>query len=179
MTSFRSKAVRVGAMVAVGVLVLARAGNSTESVVPLSTHVHFSRSEAGPRWTQYVVRTSGGPAYVLTLQPDYDIGNYLAGVDLVLRRTGDQSEDHNLLSPPGNWHGPQRYNFMAWDLHSGVDKSIFGRIRNIVIKRLGLVVRIEVEKAVTSVGPHHTPPIPADAPELDELWLAVRVDNLG
>ena len=48
-----------------------------------------------------------------------------------------------------------------------------------MIKRLGLVVRIEVEKADTSVGPHLTPPIPADYPELDELWLEVRVDNQG
>jgi len=115
---------------------------------------------------------------MLTIQPDYAVGHYLEGVDLVLRRIGDENEDDNLLSPPENWHGLQRYNFMAWDLHADADKSAFGRIRNIVIKRLGLVVRIEVKKAATSVGPHHTPPIPADYPELDELWLEVRVDNL-
>jgi len=68
---------------------------------------------------------------------------------------------------------------MAWDLRSGPDKSAFGTTRKVVIKRLGLVVRIEVEKADTSVGPHLTPPIPADYPELDELWLEVRVDNQG
>ena len=174
----RSKALRVGAAVAVGMVVLARAGSSAESIVPLSTHVHFSRSQAGPRWMQYVMSTSGSPAYMLTIQPDYAVGHYLEGVDLVLRRIGDENEDDNLLSPQENWHGLQRYNFMAWDLRADVDKSAFGRIRNIVIKRLGLVVRIEVKKAATSVGPHNTPPIPADYPELDELWLEVRVDNL-
>jgi len=178
MTNLRRKALRVGAMVAVAVLVLARAGNSTEYVVPLSTHVRFSRRQAGPRWTQYVMSASGRPAYVLTLQPDYAVGRYLVGVDMVLRRISDQSEDDNLLSPPGNWHGLQPYNFMAWDLRSGADKSAFGGMRDIVIKRLGLAVRIEVEKAATSLGPRHTPPMPADYPELDELWLEVRVDNL-
>jgi len=97
---------------------------------------------------------------------------------LVLRSIGDENEDDNLLNPSGNSHGLQRYGFMAWDLRSGPDKSAFGRTRKIVIKRLGLAVRIEVEKADTSVGPHRAPPIPTDYPELDELWLEVRVDNL-
>lgn len=179
MTIFRNKALRVGAMVAVCVFILAGAGNSAQMIVPLSTHVRFSRSQAGLRWKQYVMNTSERPAYALTLQPEYAVGRYLVGVDLVLRRIGDENDDDNLLNPSGDSHGLQRYSFMAWDLRSGPDKSAFGTTRKIVIKRLGLVVRIEVEKADTSVGPHHTPPIPAGYPELDELWLEVRVDNLG
>ena len=112
-------------MVAVGVFILAGAGNSAQMIVPLSTHVHFSRSQAGLRWKQYVMSTSERPAYALTLQPEYAVGHYLVGVDLVLRSIGDENEDDDLLNPSedstgckatASWHGtcdPARTNLRS------------------------------------------------------------------
>jgi hypothetical protein len=54
----------------------------------------------------------------------------------------------------------------------GAQKSVFGVNRTILVKNLGLVVRIAVSKAIVS-------PAPAGSYQLDELDLQIEVNNSG
>ncbi len=161
-----------------------RGMSAVPTIVPLSVSVHFSREEADHPWSQYVMTPAGKPVYILSLRPDYAVGHRLTAVSLVLHHVGDQRDDRNLLSPPGNWHGIQPYVFSAFDLRNGVDRTVFGPIRKIAIAELSLTVIIELKRAKVSTEvrkpPEAVPPFlesyPWDKdPEVDDLWLDIKV----
>jgi hypothetical protein len=66
----------------------------------------------------------------------------------------------------------QAYDIPGRDFTQGVLKSAFGEKRTISIERLGVVVRIDVSKAVVS-------PISAENDQFDALELQITVDNLS
>jgi hypothetical protein len=166
------------AVLVVGLIFAVLQGQVTfaDAIAPQSMVVHFSRGEA----KQQLSRTfsAAGRTYTLSLEPQYGIGRYTVGVSLVLQEGKEPHGQSNLLSPPGNWHGLQPYDFMAWDLRQGVAKSTFGARRSISVPSAGLTMHIDVQKAVVSIGPHRAPPMPADYPQLDDLQLAIRIKSL-
>jgi hypothetical protein len=105
------------------------------------------------------------------MEPEADVGKHVIGVDLVLRNADEPKTDENLLSPPGNSHGLQPYNFVASDLLHGADRSVFGARRSIKVtsRKLNIVIQIlDVKFRTLSDGTQ----------EIDDLKLSVSVDNL-
>jgi hypothetical protein len=139
-------------------------------IVPLRTNAAFSSESAKKHWTARIKTTDGRAAYVLSLEPDYSVGNHLAVLNLVLQRSGDKPDAPNLLDPTGIWHGIQPCDFVANDLAQGAQKSVFGVNRTILVKNLGLAVRITVAKAMVS-------PTSAGNYQLEALNLQIEVDN--
>jgi hypothetical protein len=80
----------------------------------------------------------------LSLEPDFDVGKHVVGLDLVLRPLNASRHTRNLLEPTTRWHGYQKFIFAASDFANGADRSILGAVRDIPVTRLGLVVRIRV-----------------------------------
>jgi len=142
-------------------------------IVPLRTTATFSAQSAQDRWSVPIKSTGGRIVYILSLEPDYWVGNQkIEGLDLVLRYPSDKSKDSNLLAPQGNWHGLQDYDFPALDLRRGVKNTIFGEKRTITVKRLGLTIRINLKDAKIS-------PISEGNYQLEALDLQIEVDNLN
>ncbi|MGA8366656.1 MAG: hypothetical protein ACLQMT_10100 [Candidatus Acidiferrales bacterium] len=139
-------------------------------IVPLRTSVHFSPRSSLGQWSVPIKSIDGRTVYVLSLEPDFSVGNHLATLTLVLRHFGDKDDAPNLLDPAGIWHGIQPCDFVANDLAQGAQKSVFGDKRTISRKDLGFVVRIIVSKAVVS-------PISAGNYQLDALDLQIEVNN--
>ena len=139
-------------------------------IVPLRTSARFSAQSAENRWSVPIKSTDGRTVYVLSLEPELDVGNHIAELELVLRRPSARNDAPNLLDPTGIWHGLQACDFPGRDLAQGVQKTVFGEKRTIHLKRLGLVVRIAVLKATVS-------PISAGDFQIDALDLQIVVDN--
>jgi len=139
-------------------------------IVPLRTSVTFSSQSTGNRWSVPIRSTDGGTVYILSLEPDFDVGHHIVTLELVLRHPSDKTDAPNLLDPTGSRHGLQAYDFAADDLAQGVQKSAFGEKRTVSLKKSGLVVRIAVSKATVS-------PISAGNYQLDALDLQIEVDN--
>jgi hypothetical protein len=139
-------------------------------IVPLRTNAAFSSESAKNHWIVRIKTTDGRAAYVLSLEPDYEVGNHLAVLNLVLHHSGDKPDAPNLLDPTGIWHGIQPCDFVANDLALGAQKSAFGANRTILVKNLGLTVRITVAKARVS-------PTSAGNYQLDALDLQIEVNN--
>jgi hypothetical protein len=143
-----------------------------QRIIPLHTSVAFSSHSPERRWSVPIKSTDGSTAYVLSLEPDFDVGHHIVTLELVLRRPGDKTDAANLLDPTGKRHGLQAYDFAADDLAQGVHKSAFGEKRTVPLKNLGLVARINISKAMVS-------PISAGSYQLDELQLQIEVDDLN
>jgi len=141
-------------------------------IVPLQTSATFSAQSPENRWSVPIKWTDGSTAYVLSLEPDFDLGHHIVTLELVLRRPGGKTDAPNLLDPTGRRHGLQAYDFAADDLARGVQNSAFGEKRTVSLKTLGLVVRIAVSKATAS-------PISAGNYQLDALDLQIEADNLN
>ena len=140
-------------------------------IVPLQTSVRFSTQAAENRWSVPIKSTDGSTAYVLSLEPDFDVGHHIVTLELVLRPAADKSDTSNLLDPTGSRHGLQAYDFAADDLAQGVQKSAFGEKRKVSLNSLGLVLRITVSKAAVS-------PTPAGNYQLNALDLQIDLNNL-
>jgi hypothetical protein len=146
-------------------------GDPLARIAPKQMQAEFSRKDSTKTWTDYLYSRSNKKLYVFTLQPDLNAAKQVIGVDLVLRDARNPNTDDNLLSPAGNWHGLQQYNFVATDLKHGADKSVFGARRSIKVtrKKLTVVIQIQDEKIRA---------LPDGTQEIDDLKLAVSVDNL-
>jgi hypothetical protein len=83
-----------------------------------------------------------GKHYKVALEVDPDVNGRADAVDLVLYRPGSNED---LLMPFGPFHGLQPYDFVGLDLLQGAEKSTFGAIRSLPIRRTAtkLVVRVE------------------------------------
>jgi len=149
-----------------------KAAGGRDPIVPLHTEVDYGRGARVELWSADIESSAGEKQFVLWLCPEYWAGKrQLAGLDLVLNEAGVHQWEHNLLSPPGNWHGLQPNMFAANDLKQGAANSSFGAHRTMAIESRGIVVRVDVLEADTS-------PLSDKRSELDELRLAISVDNL-
>jgi hypothetical protein len=140
-------------------------------IVPKQMQIQFLRGASKEVWADQLYSPSNKKLYILSLEPELDVGRYVVGVDLVLRDAEEAKTDENLLSPAGNWHGLQPFNFMASDLLHGADKSAFGARRTIKVtsRRLNVAIQILDSKVRTS---------PEGTHEIDELKLSISADNL-
>jgi hypothetical protein len=139
-------------------------------IVPIKTSAGFSSQTPENPWSIPIRSTDGSTAYLLSLEPDLDVGHHVVTLELVLRHPGDKTYASNLLDPTGRRHGLQSYDFAANDLARGVQNSAFGKKRTVFLKNLGLVVRIDVLKATVS-------PVAAGTYQVDSLNLQIEVDN--
>ncbi len=158
-------------------------------IAPTHTTATFSLEGADSPWSVPIKTANGRAAYVLSLEPQRDVGNRPVGVELILRRANSRSDGQNLLAPTGNWHGLQAYDFPGRDLAQGTQKTAFGEKRTIVVERLGLKVRIVLLSAKVSPLPllGDLPPCdrvlkpnpPCESPDfqLESLALQVTVEN--
>ena len=152
------------------VLVSVAPASAAPQIIPLRTTARFSAQSPENLWSVPIRSADGRAAYVLSLEPDFDVGRHIVSLDLVLRHPGDKADGGNLLDPTGKVHGLQPYDFVADDLVEGVQKSAFGAKRTVTLKNLGLLVRIDVLKAMvvpTSTRDH----------EFDTLEVQIEVDN--
>ena len=134
----------------------------------MRTTATFSSKSPEKRWSVPIKLTNGSTAYVLSLEPDFDVEHHIVLVVLMLQRPGHESL--NLLDPTGTVHGLQAYDFSADDLAQGVQKSAYGEKRMVSLKNLGLVVRMAISKATVS-------PVSRDKNQIDALELQIEVDN--
>ena len=154
------------------VLSLLPSAAARPEITPLRTSAVFSAQSPENRWSVPIKSPDGKTAYVLSLEPDFDVGHHVVTLELVLRRPGAKPDAPNLFDPTGKRHGLQTYDFAADDLAQGVQKSAFGEKRTVSLKSLGLVARIDVSKATVS-------PVSAGNYQLDALELQIEVDNLN
>ena len=138
-------------------------------ISPLQTIATFTSKASKDRWSVSVKSTDGTTAYVLSLEPDFDVGHHPVTLELVLHRPGDRADGSNLLDPTGIRHGLQAYDFAADDLARGPQKSAFGENRTIPLNSLGLVVKINVSKAVVSQ-------ISPGSYQLDGLGIRIKIE---
>jgi hypothetical protein len=139
-------------------------------IVPKQMQAEFSRRASTQAWTDYLYSPSNKKLYVLSLEPEIDVAKHVVGVDLVLRDAEKPKADENLLSPAGNWHGLQPYDFDATDAIHGAEGTVFGANRSIKVTNRQLNVVIHILDI-------RTRPLPDGTQELELLKLAVSVDN--
>jgi hypothetical protein len=154
-------------MLSLGLLATAYAGIQ---IAPFVANVHFSARAAASRWSAPIKSPDGTTAYVLALEPDFDVGHHVVDLTLVLRASGAKSDASNLLDPSGARHELQAYDFAAADLAKGAKASAYGEKRTIPLPSLGLVVSVVIDKAVVT-------PVSSTDYQMDELDLKVTVDN--
>jgi hypothetical protein len=154
------------------VLSLLLSAAAMPQITPLRTTATFSALSPQNRWSVSIKSADGTTAYVLSLEPDFDVERHVVTLELVLRHPGDKPDAGNLLDPTGRRHGLQPYEFAADDLAQGVQKSAFGEKRTVRLKSLGLVVRMTLSKAMVS-------PISAGNYQLDSLDVQIEVDKFN
>lgn len=152
------------------ILVLSTATGWALSVVPLSTNATFTAQQPQQRWSVPIQARDGHVAYILSLEPDFDVGGHVVTVELVMRQAGAKTDATDLIR--GNLHGLQPSDFAANDLAQGTKKSVFGEERTISLTKLGLLLRVAVTDA--TVSPNQT----MGGYQLDTLGLHIQVDNL-
>ena len=140
-------------------------------IVPKQMQAQFSQGAPKAVWTDNLYSLSNKKLYVLSLNPEVNVGKHVVGIDLVLRNAEESEARKNLLSPTGKWHGLQPYNFVASDLLHGAERSAFGARRSIKVTSGGLDIEIQVLDVKVGALPDGTQ-------EIDELKLSIFADNL-
>lgn len=151
------------------VLSVLSSGSTTPRIIPVRTSATFTAQSPDKLWSVPIKRSDGHVGYVLSLEPDFDVGHHVLTVELVLRRAGSKADAPNLLR--GSLHGLQPYDFAGHDLAHGVENSACGETRKVLLKNLGLIMQIGITNARVS-------PISPNSYQLDDLDLQVEVDNL-
>jgi len=143
-------------------------------IIPLRTTAVYPSGFPGSNWRSAIKATDGSTAYVLSMEPDFDIGHHLITLHLVLHHLRDKADAPNLLDPTGKRHGLQPYDFAAKYLARDSENSAVGEQRRISLEGLGLVLQMAVSKAKVS-------PIPAGQYryQIDALELQIEVSNLN
>ena len=141
-----------------------------QAVRALQTTATFSAQSAEKHWSVPIKSADGNTAYVLSLEPDFDVGHNVVLLELVLHRPGDKREAPNLLARTRRYHGLQPFYFNADDLAQGAQKSIFGARRTLTLKDLGMVVRLAILEATASA-------ISTGNYRLDALDLQIEIAN--
>ena len=60
-------------------------------IVPLRTSATFSAQSPENRWSVPIKSPDGSTAYVLSLEPGFDVGHHVVTLELLLRRPGDKT----------------------------------------------------------------------------------------
>lgn len=144
---------------------VARAG-----IVPLRATATFSAGSPENRWSVPIKSSDGRLAYVLSLEPDFDVGHRVVTLELTLRRPDEKANSPNLLDPTGRRHGLQAYDFAADDLAHGAQRSVFGARRMVSLKNLGLVLRVVISGARVT-------PISTGRYQFNALVLQISVES--
>ncbi len=114
-----------------------------------------------------------GKQYRIAIDVDPDVNGRVVDVELDLQRPGGEG---NLLAPFGIYHGLQPYGFAGRDLVEGPEKSEFGRVRAIPIRRTATKLIVQIEDAQT----RSLPPVVAgedDDVELTRLRVHVALET--
>ena len=126
--------------------------------------------------SSFLLKSPRGVTYRLSLVPEFDVGKHVVVLDLVLQRADQKDDDSNLLDSTGKLHGYQPYFFAASDFAGGVQKSAYGELRVIDLRKLGMEMRIKVADV-------HVEPMPAGPSQrlgyqFDNLTLEVTTQSL-
>jgi hypothetical protein len=140
-------------------------------IVPFHSEVTFSTLSTKNNWSIPIKFKDGYAAYVLSLEPQFDVGHHIIVLELRLRNPKNKISTQNLLEPEGRWHGLQAYDFAAYDLAKGVKESAFGEKRTLFLKKLGLKITVIILDAVVSE-------FSTDNYQIDTLKLQIEVDNV-
>ena len=154
-------------LLVLGVLPIA---DAKHKILPLHVDASVSTQPGKSSWNTPIKGAGGAEVYVLSLEPDFDVGDNIVTVELVLRRAGSLSDAPNLLDPTGSRHGLQMYDFAANDLAKGPEASVFGAKRVVVLDRFGLVVTAEILSATVKQ-------VSSGNYRLDRLDLQIEVNN--
>jgi hypothetical protein len=105
------------------------------------------------------------------------VGKRVVALHLILQRPDERDDDSNLLDSTGKLRGYQPYYFAASDFAGGVQKSAYGELRVIDLRKLGLQMRVKVADV-------HVEPTPADPSQrfgyqFDNLTLEVTTQGLS
>lgn len=159
---------RAGAIL---LLVFALSINATAMSQRISMQATATFSSRFPEkhWSVPVKSTEGQTLYVLSLEPDFDTHLHIVTVELVLRSPNTKTEGPNLLNPR-KLFGLQPYDFAAVDFSHGIDKSAFGKNRELVLRDLSLVVEMTVLEAKVS-------PTNSGSYQIDKLKVKVGVHS--
>lgn len=114
-----------------------------------------------------------GRRYRVELAVDRDVNGREGVVLLVLLRPGG---GENLLTPFGVFHGLQPYHFAALDLVRGPDRSAYGRVRALPIRRTATRLAVRIVEAQTRPSPP-TVPGETDNAELTKLRVHVSLES--
>lgn len=152
-------------LVATGASGMAAGSERFSTVLTFPTASHAERT--GPAYRR------SGHTYRFRLIPERDVAGNVVVVELALEPAdAPRASKENLLDPSGRLHGLQAWTFAASDLAHGPAKSAYGPVRTVNLLELGMVVKIDVERARVA-RTDATPAFPADYRFTD---LAVRVD---
>ena len=151
-------------------LVLSAATSWASFVVPLRTNATFTAQQPQQRWSLPIHASDGHVAYILSLEPDFDVGGHVVTVELVMRRAGAKADAPDLIR--GKLHGLQPLDFAANDLAHGAKNSVFGEQRTMSLTKLGLLLRVTVTDVTVSPNPT------MGGYQLDTLGVHIEVDNL-
>ena len=105
------------------------------------------------------------------------MGKRVVALHLILQRPDERDDDSNLLDSTGKLRGYQPYYFAASDFAGGVQKSAYGELRVIDLRKLGLQMRVKVADV-------HVEPTPANPSQrfgyqFDNLTLEVTTQGLS
>ncbi len=168
---------RTQSLIALLTLVTTGAAHGQQEIIPLRSNLNFSVESANDHRSVVITGRDRRPAYVLSLEPDFDVRHDVVVVELVVRHARGASDAANLLDSTGRLHGLQPYDFAAKDLARGAQHSSYGARREVILRNLALTIRIDIAKA--SVRP--TPPYkgkPGDSNyTLDDLKLKIQIRN--
>ena len=125
--------------------------------------------------SSFLLKSPRGVTYRLSLVPELDMGKHVVVLDLILQKPDEKDDDSNLLDSTGKLHGYQPYFFAASDFAGGVQKSAYGELRVIDLRKLGMQMRVKV--ADVHVEP--TPAGPSQQPgyQFDNLTLEVTTQG--
>lgn len=137
---------------------------------PLPKHFVRKPGWRKPVWSDQIRDPSGKPLYDISLEPEYDVGGYLDGLNLVLRDVRRPSE-YNLLCPDDKCMGLQAFIIVGSDFTHGPEKSIYGAKRTMPVPGRNIVVTATILDAKVSPIPNR------DDFQLDTLHLDVSAEN--
>jgi hypothetical protein len=114
---------------------------STKLILSLPT------GEFSKKWAENIEDERGLRKYTLYFyfKPSLGARRQLDGVELRMTKNLN-SKDENLLAPIRDWHGLERFLFMAWDLSHGPEQSTFGNPRHFIVKKLDLAIDLCVSE---------------------------------
>ena len=133
-------------------------------------------AKSSPHSSPFLLKSSRGITYRLSLAPDFDVDGHVITLELVLRGPDKKQGDPNLLDSTGKLHGDQPYDFPASDFAPGAAKSTgYGESRVFELPTAGIEMRVRIAEV-------HVEPIPGSSPnfpsQFGDLTLDVMTQDL-